>query len=31
MPYSSVFLSEIVKYFDLEVVYDTGDIEQRRI
>ena len=31
MPYSSVFLSEIVKYFELEVVYDTGDIEQRRI
>ena len=31
MPYSSVFLSDIVKAFDLEVVYDTGDIEQRRI
>ncbi len=31
MPYSSVFLSEIVKDFDLETVYDSGDIEQRRI
>lgn len=31
MPYSSVFLSSIVKDFDLEVVYDSGDIEQRRI
>jgi len=31
MPYSSVFLSDIVKDFDLEVVYDSGDIEQRRI
>ena len=31
MPYSSVFLSDIVKYFDLEVVYDSGDIEERRI
>ena len=31
MPYSSVFLSDIVKAFDLEVVYDTGDIEERRI
>ena len=31
MPYSSVFLSDIVKYFDLEVVFDSGDIEQRRI
>ena len=31
MPYSSVFLSEIVKDFHLEVVYDSGDIEQRRI
>lgn len=31
MPYSSVFLSEIVKDFDLEVVYDSGDIDQRRI
>ena len=31
MPYSSVFLSEVVKAFDLEVVFDTGDIEERRI
>ena len=31
MPYSSVFLSEVVKTFDLEVVFDTGDIEERRI
>ena len=31
MPFSSVFLSEIVRDFDLEVVYDTGDIDQRRI
>ena len=31
MPYSSVYLSDIVKYFDLEVVYDSGDIEERRI
>ncbi|MCQ2531308.1 MAG: HPr(Ser) kinase/phosphatase [Saccharofermentans sp.] len=31
MPYSSVFLSDIVSYFDLEVVYDSGDIEERRI
>ena len=31
MPYSSVFLSEVVKAFDMEVVFDTGDIEQRRI
>ena len=31
MPYSSVFLSQIVKDFDLEVVYDSGDIEERRI
>lgn len=31
MPYSSVFLKSIVDYFDLEVVYDSGDIEQRRI
>ena len=31
MPYSSVFLSEIVKDFDLEVVYDSGDIESRRL
>ena len=31
MPYSSVFLSDVVKAFDLEVVFDTGDIEERRI
>ena len=31
MPYSSVFLSQIIKDFDLEVVYDPGDIEERRI
>src|SRR5574344_20628 len=31
MPFSSVFLSEVVKAFDLEVVYDSGDIEQRRL
>ena len=31
MPFSSVFLSEIVKDFDLEIVYDTGDIDERRI
>lgn len=31
MPYSSVFLSEIVKAFDLEIVYDSGDIEERRL
>ena len=31
MPYSSIFLSQIVERFELEVVYDSGDIEQRRI
>ena len=31
MPFSSVFLSEIVKAYNLEVVYDSGDIESRRI
>ena len=31
MPYSSVFLSKIIKDFNLEVVYDPGDIEERRI
>ena len=31
MPYSSVFLSEIVKEFNLEIVYDSGDIEGRRL
>ena len=31
MPFSSVFLSEIVKNYNLEVVYDSGDIESRRI
>ncbi len=31
MPYSSIFLSKIVEHFDLEVVYDSGDIEERRI
>lgn len=31
MPFSSVFLSSIVKDFKLEVVYDSGDIDQRRI
>ncbi|SCW37807.1 Hpr(Ser) kinase/phosphatase [Ruminococcaceae bacterium YRB3002] len=31
MPYSSVFLSKIIKDFDMEVVYDPGDIESRRI
>lgn len=31
MPYSSVFLSDIIKYFDLEIVFDSGDIEERRI
>ena len=31
MPYSSLFLSQIVEYFNLEVVYDSGDIDQRRI
>ncbi|MBR1796418.1 MAG: HPr(Ser) kinase/phosphatase [Clostridiales bacterium] len=31
MPYSSIFLSQIVEHFKLEIVYDSGDIEQRRI
>lgn len=31
MPYSSIFLSKVVEHFELEVVYDSGDIEQRRI
>ena len=31
MPFSSVFLSEIVKNYDLEIVYDSGDINERRI
>lgn len=31
MPYSSVFLSDIVKDFNLETLYDSGDIDQRRI
>lgn len=31
MPYSSIFLSKVVEHFNLEVVYDSGDIEQRRI
>lgn len=31
MPFSSVFLSEIIRDFDLEVVYDSGDIESRRL
>jgi len=31
MPYSSVFLSKIIKDFDLEVAFDPGDIESRRI
>ncbi len=31
MPYSSIFLGKIVEHFNLEVVYDSGDIEQRRI
>ena len=31
MPFSSVFLSEIVKAYNLEVVYDSGDIDSRRI
>lgn len=31
MPFSSVFLSEVVKNFNLEIVYDSGDIDQRRI
>lgn len=31
MPYSSVFLSEVIYNFNLEVVYDPGDIDQIRI
>jgi len=31
MPYSSIFLSKIVEHFGLEVVYDSGDIDSRRI
>ena len=31
MPYSSIFLSQVVERFDLEVVYDSGDIEERRL
>lgn len=31
MPFSSVFLSNVVEHFKLEVVYDSGDIDQRRI
>ena len=31
MPYSSIFLSQIVERFELETVYDSGDIEERRI
>ncbi len=31
MPLSSVFLSEIVKAFELEIVYDSGDIEEREL
>ncbi|MBO4425943.1 MAG: HPr(Ser) kinase/phosphatase [Clostridiales bacterium] len=31
MPFTSVFLSEIVKEFNLEIVYDSGDIEGRRL
>ncbi|MCR5616407.1 MAG: HPr(Ser) kinase/phosphatase [Saccharofermentans sp.] len=31
MPFTSVFLSEIVKEFNLEIVYDSGDIEERRL
>lgn len=31
MPYASIFLSEIVDYFKLETVYDSGDINERRI
>ena len=31
MPYSSIFLSQIVEHFELEVVYDSGDINERRI
>ena len=31
MPFSSVFLSDVVKEFNLEIVYDSGDIDKRRI
>ena len=31
MPYSSVFLSKIIKDFNLDVVYDPGDIEERKL
>ncbi len=31
MPYSSIMLSKIVEHFDLEKVYDSGDIDERRI
>ncbi len=31
MPFSSVFLSEVVKAFNLEVVYDSEDINERRL
>jgi len=31
VPFTSVFLSEIVKEFNLEIVYDSGDIEGRRL
>lgn len=31
MPFSSVFLTKVVENFDLETVYDSGDIEERRI
>ena len=31
MPFTSVFLSEIVKEFNLEIAYDSGDIEERRL
>ncbi|MCQ2534715.1 MAG: HPr(Ser) kinase/phosphatase [Clostridia bacterium] len=31
MPYSSIMLSKIVEHFSLEVVYDSGDIDERRI
>lgn len=31
MPYSSVFLSEIIKTFDLEVIFSPGNLDQIRI
>jgi HPr kinase/phosphorylase len=31
VPFSSVFLSDVVKEFNLEIVYDSGDIDKRRI